>query len=270
MEEFKEFKEFKGKVAIVTGGTKGIGYGAARRLAQGGCSVIICGSRSADGEEAASQLRNEQLEVRFKKADVRYPDHVKELIRYTVETYGRLDILVNSAGVQRYGDVTETSEFVWDEVLDINLKGMFLTCRYAIPEMRKAGKGAIVNVSSVQAFASQKGVVAYTASKGGINAMTRAIALDHAHEQIRVNVVCPASIDTPMLRWAADLHKGEQTQEELLASWGHMHPVGRMGTMEEVGELISFLASDRAGFITGAEYKIDGGMLAALGVHLPE
>ncbi|OCT15413.1 short-chain dehydrogenase [Paenibacillus pectinilyticus] len=270
MEELQQFQEFKGKVALVTGGTKGIGFGAARRLAQGGCSVVICGSRTDDGEEAASMLRNEQLEVRFKHADVRYSDKVQELIRFTIATYGRLDILVNSAGVQRYGDATETSEFVWDEVLDINLKGMFLTSKYAIPEMRKAGKGAIVNVSSVQAFASQKGVVAYTASKGGINAMTRAMALDHAHEQIRVNVVCPASVDTPMLRWAADQHKGEQTQEEVLASWGNMHPIGRVGTMEEVGELIAFLASDKAGFITGAEYKIDGGMLAALGVHLPE
>ncbi|MCD9023632.1 SDR family NAD(P)-dependent oxidoreductase [Cohnella silvisoli] len=262
--------EFNGKVAVVTGGTMGIGFGAARSLAQGGANVVICGSRPDAGEEAAQRLCDEGLPVVFKKANVRFSSEIQELIRYTADTYGRLDILVNSAGVQRYGDVTETSEEVWDEVIDINLKGMFLSCKYAIPEMRKGGGGAIVNVSSVQAFASQKGVAAYTASKGGINAMTRAMALDHAQDNIRVNVVCPASIDTPMLRWAADLHKGESSQEQLLADWGKMHPIGRVGTMEEVGELIAFLASDRAGFITGAEYKIDGGMLAALGVHLPE
>lgn len=262
--------EFIGKVAVITGGTLGIGFGAARRLAQGGANVIVCGSSQETGEQAARQLRDEGLAVVFKRANVRFPEQVAELIRFAADKYGRLDILVNSAGVQRYGNVTETSEEEWDEVIDINLKGMFLACKYAIPEMRKNGGGAIVNVSSVQAFASQKRVVAYTASKGGINAMTRAMALDHAEDNIRVNVVCPASIDTPMLRRAADLHKGGASPEQLVQSWGSMHPIGRVGTMEEVGDLIAFLASERAGFMTGGEYKIDGGMLAALGVHLPE
>lgn len=263
--------DFMGKVAVVTGGTLGIGLGAARRLALGGAKVIICGSRQEVGEATAMELQQKEgLDIRFKRANVRVAAEVAELMAFTVQTLGRLDILVNSAGVQRYGDVTETTEELWDEVLDINLKGMFLACKYAVPEMRKTGGGAIVNVSSVQAFASQKGVVAYTASKGGINAMTRAIALDHAQENIRVNVVCPASVDTPMLRGAADLFKGVETQEEIVASWGKMHPVGRVGMIEEVAELIAFLAGDRATFITGAEYKIDGGMLAALGVHLPK
>lgn len=260
-------QEFASKAALITGGTKGIGYGAARRLAQGGAGVVIGGR---NGEEAAAALRAEGLDVRFKRLDVRNADEVREAVAYTVQAFGRLDILVNSAGVQRYGDAVETSEETWDEVLDTNLKGMYLSCKFAIPEMRKVGGGAIVNVSSVQAFASQKGVVAYTASKGGINAMTRAMALDHAGENIRVNAVCPASIDTPMLRWAADLFKGEGTMEQVLDSWGKMHPIGRVGTMEEVAELIAFLAGPRSGFITGGEYKIDGGMLAALGVALPE
>jgi len=262
--------DFAGKVAVVTGGTLGIGYGAARRLARGGASVVICGSRQEAGEATALELQQEGLDVRFHKADVRSAAEVEGLMAFAAATFGRIDILVNSAGVQRYGDVTETTEELWDEVLGINLKGMFLACKYAIPEMRKAGGGAIVNVSSVQAFASQKGVVAYTASKGGINAMTRAIALDHAHENIRVNVVCPASVDTPMLRGAADLFKGSETQEKVVSNWANMHPIGRVGTIDEVGELIAFLAGEHAGFITGAEYKIDGGMLAALGVHLPE
>src|SRR3712207_4277693 len=146
----------------------------------------------------------------------------------------------------------------------------YTTLFRSIPKMRERGGGAIVNLSSVQAFASQRGVAAYTASKGGINALTRAMALDHAEENIRVNAVCPASVDTPMLRWSADLFKGEKSVEETVAEWGKMHPLGRVARPEEVAEVIAFLASERASFVTGGEYKVDGGMLAALGVRLPE
>jgi NAD(P)-dependent dehydrogenase (short-subunit alcohol dehydrogenase family) len=262
--------EFKGKVAVVTGGSLGIGYAAAKRLAQGGASVVICGSRETVVKESRELLQHEGPNVKGFKADVRSAKEVELLMEFAAEQYGGIDILVNSAGVQRYGDVLETSEEVWDEVIDINLKGMFLSSKYAIKEMKKRGGGAVINVSSVQAFASQKGVVAYTASKGGINAMTRAMALDHAHENIRINVVCPASVDTPMLRGAADLFKEDETQEKLVNDWGKMHPLGRVGTPDEVAELIAFLASDKSKFVTGAELKIDGGMLAALGVRLPE
>jgi NAD(P)-dependent dehydrogenase (short-subunit alcohol dehydrogenase family) len=195
---------------------------------------------------------------------------MKALTDFTAETYGGVDVLVNSAGIQRYGTVVETEEDVWDEVLDVNLKGIYLASRYAIPKMRERGGGAIVNLSSVQAFASQRGVAAYTASKGAINALTRAMALDHAQENIRVNAVCPASVDTPMLRWSADLFKGGKSVEETVAEWGKMHPLGRVARPEEVAEVIAFLASERASFVTGGEYKVDGGMLAALGVRLPE
>ena len=195
---------------------------------------------------------------------------MRRLVAFTVENYGGVDVLVNSAGVQRYGTVVETEEEVWDEVLAVNLKGIYLASKHAIAEMSERGGGAIVNLSSVQAFASQKGVAAYTASKGGINALTRAMALDHAEENIRVNAVCPGSVDTPMLRWAADLFKGENTAEETVEDFGKMHPLGRVARPEEVAEVISFLASPRASFVTGGEYKVDGGLLAALGVALPE
>jgi NAD(P)-dependent dehydrogenase (short-subunit alcohol dehydrogenase family) len=261
--------EFDGKVAAVTGAA-GIALAAARKLAQEGASVVICSDREEQVEKATAVLRDEGLEARGTRANVTSAKDVKELIDFTVEEYDGVDVLVNGAGVQRYGTVVETEEEAWDEVLGINLKAMYLSAKFAIPEMLKRGGGAIVNVSSVQAMASQSNVAAYTASKGGVNALTRAMALDHAEENIRVNAVCPASVDTPMLRWAADLFKGERTAAEVVEEWGKMHPIGRVATPEEVAEVIAFLASDRASFVTGAEYKVDGGMLAALSVRLPE
>jgi NAD(P)-dependent dehydrogenase (short-subunit alcohol dehydrogenase family) len=262
--------EFSGKVAIVAGGALGIGRAAARKLAAGGASVVICSDREDQVERTVEELRGEDLEVRGTRADVTSAADMRSLVDSAVDLYGGVDVLVNSAGVQRYGTVVETEEEVWDEVLDVNLKGIYLASRHAIPEMTKRGGGAIINVSSVQAFASQRGVAAYTASKGAINALTRAMALDHAQENIRVNAVCPASVDTPMLRWSANLFKGDKSVEETLEDWGRMHPVGRVARPEEVAEVIAFLAGPRASFVTGGDYKVDGGMLAALGVRLPD
>jgi NAD(P)-dependent dehydrogenase (short-subunit alcohol dehydrogenase family) len=262
--------EFSGKVAIVAGGALGIGRAAARKLAAGGASVVICSDREDQVERTVEELRGEDLEVRGTRADVTSAADMRSLVDSAVDLYGGVDVLVNSAGVQRYGTVVETEEDVWDEVLDVNLKGIYLASRHAIPQMRQRGGGAIVNVSSVQAFASQTRVAAYTASKGAINALTRAMALDHAQENIRVNAVCPASVDTPMLRWSANLFKGDKSVEETLEDWGKMHPLGRVARPEEVAEVIGFLASPRSSFVTGGDYKVDGGMLAALGVTLPE
>jgi NAD(P)-dependent dehydrogenase (short-subunit alcohol dehydrogenase family) len=189
--------EFAGKVAIVTGGSLGIGRAAAARLAAGGAAVVLCGRRPEPVEEAAAAIRAAGGAALGEVADVSQAADAERLVALAVDRFGGVDVLVNSAGVQRYGTVVETDEATWDEVLGINLKSIFLVSRAAIPEMRERGGGAIVNVSSVQAFASQKGVAAYTASKGGINALTRAMALDHAAENIRVNAVCPGSVDTP-------------------------------------------------------------------------
>src|ERR671911_1248932 len=263
-------EEMRGKVAVVTGGGAGIGLATARKMATEGASVVICSDREDQARQAAGGLREEGLEVTEMRGDVTSSADMKALVDFSVETYGGVDVLVNSAGVQRYGTVTETEEEIWDEVLGVNLKGIYLAARHAIPEMRERGGGAIVNVSSVQAVASQAGVAAYTASKGGINALTRAMAVDHAEENIRVNAVCPGSVDTPMLRWAADLFKGENTVEATVEDWGRMHPMGRVARPEEVAEVVCFLASPKASFVTGADYRVDGGLLAALGVRLPE
>ena len=264
--------EFSEMVAVVAGGARGIGRATARKLATEGASVVICGDQEDQLESALAELRErEGLELSGTRADVTSSADMRGLMDFATQTYGGVDVLVNSAGIQRYGTVVQTEEEVWDEVLDVNLKGIYLASKYAIPRMKVRGGGAIVNLSSVQAFASQKGVAAYTASKGAINALTRAMALDHAEENIRVNAVCPASVDTPMLRWSADLFSGEnKSVEETVAEWGRMHPLGRVARAEEVAEVIAFLASPRASFVTGGEYKVDGGMLAALGVTLPE
>lgn len=263
-------KELSNKVAIVTGGDSGIGWATSRELSENGASVIICSNHESQLERAIGQLGEAGYDAQGMKADVTSSQDVQRLIDFTVGRYGGIDILVNSAGVQRYGTVVETEEDTWDEVLNVNLKGMYLTAKFAIPQMISRGGGSIVNVSSVQAFASQKGVAAYTASKGGINAMTRAMALDHAQDRIRVNVVCPASVDTPMLRWSADRFKGSGSQEEVIKSWGKTHPLGRVAEPREIAEVIAFLASDKASFVTGSEYKVDGGVLSGLAVTLPE
>lgn len=246
--------DFEGRTALVTGGAEGIGGAVVERLAAGGAHVISCDVKQ---QEPRKNVTTATVDVR----DLGQ-------IEATVAGLDRLDVVVTCAGVQRYGTVVDTAEEAWDEVLDINLKGVYLTCKAAIPLMRAGGGGSIVVVSSVQAFASQTQVAAYTASKAALNGLTRAMALDHAAEGIRANVVCPGSVDTPMLRWAADLWRGSRTQEEMVAEWGRSHPLGRVARPQEVAELVAFLAGDRASFITGAEHRVDGGLLAQIPVAL--
>lgn len=260
-------QEFADKVVLVTGGSTGMGRACSQRFRDAGASVLIVANDPASTEQAAAEIGNGAAAF---VGDVRNAPDMEQAVAQAVERFGGLDVLVCCAGIQRYGTVVDTPENVWDEVLDVNVKGIFLASKYAVPEMRKRGGGAIVAISSVQAFASQERVAAYTASKGAINALTRAMALDHAPDNITVNAVCPASIDTPMLRWAADLYKGNGSADALVAAWGRAHPIGRVGQPSEVAELVAFLASDKARFITGADIKIDGGVLARLGIALPD
>jgi NAD(P)-dependent dehydrogenase (short-subunit alcohol dehydrogenase family) len=262
--------ELDGKVALVTGGSLGIGRATARRLADDGAAVVLCGVDNASVEEALAELSGAGLEVDGRRADVSSAGEVEGLVRFAADRYGGVDILVNSAGIQRYGTVVDTSEELWDEVLAVNLKGMFLTAKHCVPELRRRGGGAIVNVASVQAFATQGGVAAYAASKAGVVGLTKAIAVDHAAENIRCNAVCPGSVDTPMLRFAAGLFKGDGTEDDTIRGWGSSHPLGRVARPEEVAEVIAFLAGDRASFVTGAELRVDGGLLAQIAVALPE
>ena len=263
-------EEFAGRVALVAGGSMGIGRGAAERLAAGGAKVVIGARRQAAIDEAVAAIREASGEATGVQVDVSTAKGAQQLVQTAVDTYGGVDILVNSQGIQRYGNVEETDEALWDEVLTVNVKSMYLTAHYAVAEMRKRSGGAIVNIASVQGLATQTTVAAYSTSKAAIIGLTRTIAVDYARENIRANVVLPASVDTPMLRDSADLFRGDRSNDSIIEEWGKMHPVGRVGTPADVAEMVAFLASDRASFVTGAEFKVDGGMMAALGVTLPD
>ena len=261
-------QDFAGRVVLITGASKGMGRACVERFLDGGAAVVAFDNDRGSLEQLEACAPRDRLRCRH--GDVVRQADLEAAVRLAVESFGGLNALACCAGIQRYGTVVETDEALWDEVMNVNLKGVYLAAKAAIPALRASGGGAIVVISSVQAFASQANVAAYTASKGGINALVRAMALDHAAEGITVNAVCPASIDTPMLRWAADLFKGAGTAEATLDAWGKGHPLGRVGRPDEVAELVAFLAGDKARFITGADYKIDGGVMAKLGIVLPD
>ncbi len=256
-------KRFKDKVIIITGAAMGIGKAAALAFASEGGSVAIADISEADGQDTVRQINEAGGEAIFVLCDVSKSEDVQRLVKETVAAFGGLDVLYNNAGVVRYGTVVELSEEDWDYQLNINLRATFLTCKYAIPEMMKRGGGAIVNTSSVQAFASQRTVAAYAASKGGIVSLTTTVALDHAPDNIRCNCIAPGSIHTPMLDMAANLFVPEDP-DQAIVDWGEMHPIGRVGRSEEVANLALFLASDDSSFCTGGCYRVDGGLLASL------
>jgi NAD(P)-dependent dehydrogenase (short-subunit alcohol dehydrogenase family) len=264
--------EFGGKVALVTGGSSGIGKAAAALLAERGASVLLGGLDPGEVDQAVAEVRSTSgsAAVFGKQVDVTDEDSVRALVEHAVDAHGGLDVLITAAGVQRYGTAASTTAAEWNEVLRVNLTGCFLTVHHALPHLRRRGGGSIVIVSSVQAYVTQAEVAGYTASKAALNAFARSVAIDEAQHGIRANTVCPGSVDTPMLRWAARRFSDGTAAGEaaLVAEWGRMHPMGRVARPGEVAEAIAFLGSARSSFITGVGLPVDGGLLAAAGVVL--
>lgn len=250
--------KLKDKVALITGGSEGMGYATAELFLREGARVVISGRSAEKGAEAERTLKI-LGEVAFVQGDVSRDEDVGRMVDETVRRFGRVDIVFNNAGVYLEKVAEETSEEEWDRLIDINLKGTFLVSRRAIPHMKRQGGGVIVNNSSDAGLVGNKACAAYCASKGGVTIMTKAMALDYAKDNIRVNCVNPGVIDTPMVAQEVAL---ADDKEKYTKQMNADHPIGRIGRPEEVAKAVLFLASDEASFVTGAALSVDGGLTA--------
>jgi NAD(P)-dependent dehydrogenase (short-subunit alcohol dehydrogenase family) len=246
----------KDKVALVTGGASGIGKATAELFAREGARVAVA-DFSAEGRETVQAIKNAGGEAIFLPVDVSDSGQVARMVEAALEAYGRIDILFNGAGILYYGTVLETDEQAWNRVLSINLGGTYLCCRAVIPHMIRQGGGSIINVAStVGAHDACANAVAYVTSKGGVTLFTKAVAIDHAKQGVRVNALVPGATDTPMIRKAI----APDDLQALAAS----QPIGRLGRPDELAKAVLFLASDDASFVTGSAMYVDGGQAAKI------
>jgi NAD(P)-dependent dehydrogenase (short-subunit alcohol dehydrogenase family) len=249
---------FEGKVALVTGGSSGIGRASALAFARGGAKVVVADITVTGGEETVHLIERANGEAVFLKTDVSKAKEVKETIKKAISVYGSLDCVLNNAGIQ--GEMTSMAactEMNWDRVIDINLKGVWLCMKYQIPYMREKGGGSIVNMASIAGLRSGlQRFSSYTASKHGVVGLTKAAAVEYAKAGIRVNAICPGFIQTPMVE--SDRQNATQFEEWVQTTV----PAGRLGTSEEVAEAVIWLSSDAASFVNGHALVVDGGLMA--------
>lgn len=247
--------EFKGKVALVTGAASGIGEASALAFAREGCKVLVSDVNTEGGENTAAMIKRAGGEATFVKADVSNSTEVEALINQTVKTYGRLDLAHNNAGIgEPIGTFIGLSEEIWDNVININLKGVWLCMKYEIAYMTDNGGGAIVNTASVASMRGLAGLPAYVASKHGVAGLTKAAAVEYGNVGIRVNAVCPGVIRTPFYPAAAMEGTGEFAKQ--------IQPLSRWGESSEVADAVVWLCSNGASFITGDLLTVDGGWTA--------
>ncbi|MEW9676867.1 glucose 1-dehydrogenase [Lentibacillus sp. L22] len=245
--------KLKDKVAIVTGGASGIGEATVRLFTEEGASVVIA-DLSERGKDVSEELNNSGHDTLFVKTDVTKEEDIKQLIKETVNKYGKLDIMYANAGIADEAPAHELSYEKWKRTIDINLSGVFLSDKYAIDQFLKQGNGGvIVNAGSIHSFVALPNPTAYSSAKGGVKLLTQNLCTAYAKEGIRVNAVCPGYIDTPLLKEA------DSEQKEYLAS---LHPQGRLGKPEEIAKAVLFLASDDASFVNGTTLLVDGGYTA--------
>jgi NAD(P)-dependent dehydrogenase (short-subunit alcohol dehydrogenase family) len=249
-------KRLDGKVALITGGGTGIGAACARIFAQEGATVVITGRRKDVLEQVVKEIEKAKGRALAVAGSVTDEAHAQAVVAQASRSYGKLDILVNNAGALAFGKLLhETDEADWNEMLAINLTGTYRMIKAAVPDMIKAGGGSIVNVSSIASLVGIPMLAAYSASKGGMDTLTRCVAMDYAPQKIRCNSVCPGLVDTPM---ASGLINNKDALAQLLTAY----PLGRPGTSEEISKLILYLASDESAWMTGSVIPIDGGMTA--------
>jgi NAD(P)-dependent dehydrogenase (short-subunit alcohol dehydrogenase family) len=252
-------QRLKDRVALVTGGGSGIGRASAIRLAEEGAKVAVNDINPATGQEAVKLITDVGGMAVFIQADVSKVAECERIVAETVKAFGRLDILVNNAAVMVEKTVVDTTEDDFDRIAGVNLKGVFFVAKYAIMQMRQQGQGGnVVNMASVNSFFAEGGIAAYCMTKGGIAQFTRALAMDHSGEGIRVNAIAPGWIETPMNAnfFALGPHIREQA--------GRLHAIGRTGQAVEVANMVVFLVSDEASFVTGSLMTVDGGFSAGL------
>lgn len=241
---------FKDKVVIVTGGASGIGEASVRAFAREGAKVAIA-DYAEHGQALADELGTDK--ALFIKIDVTDSEAVQAMIAQTVNKFGRLDVMFANAGIAADGPVDELEESAWQRTIDINLSGVYLCDKYAIQQFLKQGGGVIVNCGSIHSRVGKRGVTAYAAAKGGVKLLTQTLGIEYGDKGIRVNAVCPGYIDTPLLKDIPD-----DIKEKLVT----LHPMGRLGSAEEVANAVLFLASDEASFVTGSSLMVDGGYTA--------
>lgn len=247
---------FKDKVVLVTGGSRGIGKAIALKFAENGARVIITSSKS-EGEELSNQFKELGTEGCHIKGDVSREESVKEVIRKAIERFGRIDVLVNNAGIVIPGNLETTTMDDFDKTMDINVKGTFLMSKYTVTEMKKTGGGVIVNIGSVAALKGHIDRMAYCASKGAVVAMSRAMAAEYVKDNIRVNVICPGTTFTPAID---EKIKNAADPEAMKNAFVARQPMGRLGTPDEIAQAVLFAACEEAAYMTGSILVIDGGM----------
>jgi NAD(P)-dependent dehydrogenase (short-subunit alcohol dehydrogenase family) len=247
----------KGKVSIITGGTSGMGEGVALKFSEEGSKIVIGGRDVQKGESLVSKLKEKGREAVFVPGDVSEASVNKKLVEAAVSSFGRIDILVMSAGRLGLGKITEVSEDEWEKTIDVNLNAVFYLLKYAIPEMNKDGGGNIVVIGSVAAFHAFPGHPAYCASKGALAALVRQVAADYG-PLIRINLLCPAQVDTPLLR---DSVKAFENPLTIISETEAKLPLKRLGTPKDIADAVHFLASDSSSWITGSCLTVDGGFL---------
>ncbi len=249
-------RRLEDKRAIVTGAGAGIGRAIALRMAEEGARVVISDIDEEGAEKVAAEIEGDSL---VQRTDVAKAEEVEALVRRAVEEWGGLDVMVNNAGVGIAATTPETSEVDWDMVLNVCLKGTFFGMKYAIPAIRDSGGGSVINMSSVAALVGVNNRAAYSAAKGGILSLTRAAAMDHVEEGVRINCIAPGTVDTP---WISRITSGYDDPDQARAQMQARQPHGRFVTPEEIAAMAAYLASDEAGSAIGAVMIVDGGMSA--------